>query len=108
MFDTLHDLLSSEYSNIFWLMFVFPSEAIMPAVGFAAHNDSLSLPVALLFAVAGSMLSATLMYWVFRLVRESATRSFIRKYGRYVGLSQKGINRAERWFNRHAKTTVVF
>lgn len=96
----------NNYAGIFWLMFVFPSEAVMPAVGLAAARGEIAAAPAFAAAHGGTVLSSVVAYWLCRLIRQATTEKFIARYGKLFGVSPSNLERAGRWFSRHAHTTV--
>lgn len=107
MHDFIYEvLLSSKYASVFGLMLLLPSEAVMPATGFAAAQGKLSLATALTAGVAGTVAGSVLIYVVCRLMRDAVVDTLVLKYGRPVGLTPKSVNKASRLFDRHAKTAV--
>lgn len=107
MYDFIYDfVLSSKYPSIFFLMFTFPSETVMPVVGYAASFGHVSLPAAILAGTAGSTLGSILIYVIARYITQEVLFDFVRRYGRWLGISQKSMERAGRWFDRNAKATV--
>jgi membrane protein DedA with SNARE-associated domain len=72
-----------------------PSEVIIPPAAHLAHTGKLSLglPGIVLAGTIGSWIGATLMYWAARL----AGRPLVMRYGRYLLISARKVQGAERW-----------
>src|SRR6266436_6489755 len=73
-----------------------PSELIIPPAAHLAHvstNGKLTVLGIIIAGTLGSWLGATIMYWTARL----AGRPLLLRYGRYVLVSPKKIEGAERW-----------
>lgn len=81
-----------------------PSELIMPFAGYLASTGRFSL---LLVATAGAIgcnIGSAVAYAVGRY----GGRPFIRRYGRYVLLSEHELNRVEAFFARYGAAAVFF
>lgn len=79
--------------------FPFPSEVVMPPAGYLAAQDRMNAGVALSAGIAGSLLGALFNYYV--AVRLG--RPLLHKYGRYLLISEKSLDRAEAFFRRHGE-----
>jgi membrane protein DedA with SNARE-associated domain len=93
---------SSGYLGIFFAMFVegiitpIPSELIMPFAGYLASTGRFSLPLVILSGTLGATLGSTLAYGIARIVG----RPLVDKYGRYIFLDQKKVDKADDWFKK--------
>jgi membrane protein DedA with SNARE-associated domain len=80
-----------------------PSEAVMPPVGYLAAKGEMNLVIVIACGVLGSVLGALANYglslWLGRAV--------IRRLGRYVLISEKSLDRAERFFDRHGEISTL-
>ncbi|MBI4541530.1 MAG: DedA family protein [Gemmatimonadetes bacterium] len=76
-----------------------PSELVMPPAGYLAYRGEMNIWVALLCGVVGSLIGAYANYWV---AGRLGRRVFIR-YGRWVLLTQRSLERTERFFSRHGE-----
>jgi membrane protein DedA with SNARE-associated domain len=63
----------------------------------------MSLPIVLLCGTAGSVIGALANYWVAQLLG----RAFVRRFGRYVLLSERSLERAERYFAAHGEISTL-
>ena len=99
-----HSLQSGGYAYIVFLMALessivpLPSELVIPpAVILAASgNSSMTIQGIVIAAAIGSLLGASVMYWVSRL----AGRPLVVRYGRFVFISTAKVEQAERWSQR--------
>ncbi len=80
-----------------------PSEAILPFVGFAIGEGSMSFPLAMLAATAGSLAGNLLLYVA---ARRGGT-ALVRRHGTRVGATPERLERLERWFDRWGSATVL-
>jgi len=83
-----------------------PSEIIMPLSGWmlvekAGHGPWFTV-VAGLYGALGCTVGSAVAYWVGRW----GGRPVVEKYGKYVLLGRKDLDRADRWFTDHGKVTV--
>lgn len=95
------------YAGIVFLMALenvfppIPSEAIMPAAGFAATRGEMSFVGVLLAGTLGSVLGALPWYFAGRWVGTAGVRRFVERYGRYLFLTTRDVDRADAWFDRN-------
>jgi membrane protein DedA with SNARE-associated domain len=105
-----HWVLTGGYVGIIVLMamessiFPVPSEIVIPPAAFLAAQGKLSFTGVVLAGVLGSYLGSAITYWASRLVG----RPLIVKYGRFVLVSQKKLEQAERWLARYEAGGVFF
>ncbi|OAT79459.1 hypothetical protein A6M21_01320 [Desulfotomaculum copahuensis] len=81
-----------------------PSEVILPFGGYLVSTGRLTyLGVVIagtLGGTAGSIVSYAIGWW--------GGRPLILRYGRYIGISHKHFQTAEKWFLRYGEATVFF
>ncbi|BCO09494.1 membrane protein [Desulfolithobacter dissulfuricans] len=91
------------YSGIVILMFLessffpFPSEVVMPPAGYLAARGEMSLGLVIFAGIGGSLLGALFNYWL----ASRWGRPLFEKYGRYVLVSEKNLDKADYFFSRH-------
>ncbi len=101
-------ILSLGYVGIALLMTLessfipFPSEVVLPPAGFLAAQGKMSFAGALSAGLAGSLAGALINYWL----AISLGRPFLDRYGKYVLVKQKSLDRAERFFERHGEIST--
>jgi len=76
-----------------------PSELVMPPAGYLAFQGKMNLWLALGSGILGSVLGAYINYWV---AARLGRWVFVR-YGRFVLLSEKSLERTERFFAAHGE-----
>ncbi|MBC5824973.1 MAG: DedA family protein [Candidatus Eremiobacteraeota bacterium] len=97
------------YAGIFLGMFgqavgvPLPSEVVLSFAGYLASAHALTLPAAIAAGTAGDMGGALLAY----AIGYYGGRPFLLKYGRYVFVRHREIERAERWFARFGSRAVL-
>jgi membrane protein DedA with SNARE-associated domain len=80
-----------------------PSEAILPFAGFAVAEGSMTFPLALAAATAGSLVGNMALYVA---ARRGGT-TLVARHGRRVGASPERLARLEAWMDRWGATTVL-
>ena len=115
MFDWLVGVVEQGgYFGIALLMFLenvfppIPSELIMPMGGYLAHQDRLNPVLVVLAGSLGSLAGLYLWYWLARQLNREKVYDLIDRYGRWLTLSEEGIEKAEKRFKRHAGFAVFF
>jgi membrane protein DedA with SNARE-associated domain len=79
-----------------------PSELVMPPAGYLAAKGEMSLAVALACGVLGSILGALANYGLARWLG----RAFFLRLGKYVLITEKGLDRSERYFAAHGEIST--
>jgi membrane protein DedA with SNARE-associated domain len=85
-------------------IFPVPSEIVIPPAAFLAAQGKMSFVGVIIAGTVGSYLGSAITYWVSRLVG----RPFIVKYGRFVLITPKKLERAEHWLARYEAGGVFF
>jgi membrane protein DedA with SNARE-associated domain len=81
-----------------------PSEIVIPPAAFLAAQGKLSFTGVVLAGTIGSYLGSAITYWASRLIG----RPLIVKYGRFVFLTPKKLERAEHWLARYEAGGIFF
>src|SRR3989475_5524129 len=104
----LHTLLALGYPGVVALMAMessilpVPSELVMPPAGYWAAKGQMSFPVAVICGVLGSIIGALANYFGAQLIG----RPLLQRYGRDVVLSEKNLQRSERFFAPHREIST--
>lgn len=102
------------YFGIGLLMFLenlfppIPSELIMPLAGFTIFQKQMEFFPAILAGVVGTVLGALPWYYAGKLLGEQRLEQLADKYGKWISVSAKDIQKANNWFNRHGTKAVFF
>ena len=115
MFDSLAQWIVEVvyYSRVAVLMLLsnlflpVPSELVLPFAGFLVGRGFSSFPVLMLEATAGSLVGALAVYAPAHRLGEEPARRFIKRYGRFVLLSESDLDKASEWFDRHGGRAVL-
>ena len=103
----------SGYLGVGFLMFLetlfppIPSEVIMPVAGVAAGQGKLGLGGTIAAGTAGAMLGNIIWYLAARALGHDRLEPFIRKYGKWLTISWKDVQKAHRWFDDHGVAFVL-
>lgn len=91
------------YPGIVILMFLessffpFPSEVVVPPAGYLASQGQMSISLVIGAGILGSLLGACFNYWL----AVKWGRPLFERYGRYLLVSPKTLDRADTFFARH-------
>lgn len=81
-----------------------PSEIIMPFAGWMVHQGAMNFHAASLAGALGCAVGSALAYWVGAL----GGRPFVEKYGRYILLRHRDLDRADQWFALYGEAVVFW
>jgi membrane protein DedA with SNARE-associated domain len=83
-------------------MVPIPSLLVMPFAGYLASQGDFSLPVILAINSAGALTGSSLSYWL----GAAGGKPLLVKYGKYVFVRAKDLERTEQYFARHGGKTI--
>jgi membrane protein DedA with SNARE-associated domain len=101
--------ISARYLIVLLLMAVqsacipIPSEVIMPLAGFALAHTQVQLILLATLASLASNLGSIPAYWV----GAKGGRPMVERYGRYLLLSKRDLDMADKFFNHYGSITVL-
>ncbi len=107
--NTMHSL---GYLGIGLLMFLenlfppIPSELIMPLAGFTVAQGKMNFALAVLAGVVGTMVGALPWYYAGKFLGEVRLRRLADRYGKWLALSGKDIDKANYWFAKRGAKAV--
>jgi membrane protein DedA with SNARE-associated domain len=82
-----------------------PSEIVLALAGYLAYQGGVNLVLVTIAATAGSVVGALLLYWLGRGLGEERLKRWLDR----IPLVDAGdLEKADRWFERHAKSAVLF
>lgn len=85
-----------------------PSELILPASGFLVTQTSMTLPLVIVAATAGSVIGAYILYGIGRLLSQERLETFFdTKPMRLLGFHSDDVTKAIGWFDRRGQITVL-
>ncbi len=79
-----------------------PSELVMPPAGYLAAKGQMNASLAVAAGTLGSVLGALINYALAVVVGEPV----LRRYGRYVLVSERSLDRTEAFFRRHGEIST--
>ena len=80
-----------------------PSELVMPPAGYWAAKGEMNFLIVLVCGVLGSVIGALANYYGAQWIG----RPLIQRYGKYVFLSEKNLQRSERFFAQHGEISTL-
>ncbi|MCL4302671.1 MAG: DedA family protein [Anaerolineae bacterium] len=107
-------IITLGYTGIMVVMFLeslfppIPSELLMPFAGSLASQGHFSFSGILLAGTAGSLLGALTLYYLGQYVGEPLLRTFIRRYGHYLLVAERDLNRSLDLFEQYSASIVFF
>jgi membrane protein DedA with SNARE-associated domain len=102
------------YWGIGLLMFLenlfppIPSELIMPLAGFTVAQGKMNFGIAIFAGTIGTMLGTYAWYYLGRLANYHRLQTWTERYGKWIGVTAKDIDRVNDWFNKHGSKAVFF
>lgn len=80
-----------------------PSELVMPFAGALAQKGEFSLPVVLVINSVAALFGSAICYWLGRI----GGKPILMRYGKFILVRPKDIERTEAYFARHGKATIL-
>ncbi|WP_276981655.1 DedA family protein, partial [Ferrimicrobium acidiphilum] len=80
-----------------------PSELVMTLAGVLAASGKLSLVGAIAVGILGNLIGSVILWAIGR----TGGRVLVERFGRFVLVKPKDLDRAERWFQRHGEAAVI-
>jgi membrane protein DedA with SNARE-associated domain len=108
----IHLIQSMGYFGTFLLMFLsgalipIPSEVTMPFSGYLASKGIFWLPFVIMVGAFGDLLGSLIGYFIGLILEEEVLIKFIRKYGKFILISEHEFNKARDWFSKHGGKVV--
>ena len=102
------------YWGIGFLMFAenlfppIPSELIMPLAGFSVSQGKMDFTLAVVAGVVGTIIGALPWYYAGKIIGEQRIKNLADKYGKWITVSSKDIDKVKRWFDRYGNNAVLF
>lgn len=108
----IHLIQSTGYLGIFILMTLesalipIPSEVTMPFAGFLANKGTLLLPLVILVGGFGNLAGSLIGYYIGFFLEEKVLLEWIRKYGKFVLITEKDYMNSAKWFTKYGQGIV--
>lgn len=80
-----------------------PDEVLMTVIGYYSQTTSIKLSIAFIVAVIGTLCGMTISYLIGRFIGDKALTGVFR----WLGISQKKLDRVELWMDKYGFLTIV-
>jgi membrane protein DedA with SNARE-associated domain len=85
-----------------------PSELVMPFAGFLVAQGKMDLTAVIASGTIGSVLGAVILYYLGVWADEAIVRRFVRRWGKWLTISEGELDRALAFFGRFGEAVVFF
>lgn len=117
IFMSFIDIILSFVSHISYLgilagmsiessFFPFPSEALLIPAGVLISQGKMSLPLVWIVAFIGSMVGSIFNYFFAFYLGRKTVDSMINKYGKFLFITNKQLEKTDRFFENHGEITI--
>ncbi len=106
----INTISDTGYLGVFILMLLesacipVPSEIIMPFSGFLVWQGKFNLWTVVFWGAFGSLIGSIIAYYI----GFYGGRPLIEKYGKYVLISRRDLDRAHNWIEKHGQGAIFF
>lgn len=110
----IHLIAQSGYLAVFLLMTLesallpIPSEVTMPFAGFLAQGGSLNFWIVVFLGAFGNLVGSLIAYALGFYLEESVILNLIKKYGKFILISEHEYTRAVHWFGKFGSPIAFF
>lgn len=84
-----------------------PSEAVLPLAGYLTGKGEMNVVLAVLVATAGAVVGALILYFAGDWFGEARIRRLIRRYGKWLAVTETDFDTAGAWFDRRGNLAVL-
>jgi membrane protein DedA with SNARE-associated domain len=84
-----------------------PSEIVLPFAGFVARRGDGSVVVMVVASTIGSVVGALVLYAIAAAIGPERIHSFVVRFGKWFGVKESDMVRAEEWFDRRSNAAVL-
>ena len=85
-----------------------PSELIMPLAGFTVNRGEMNFVLVVVAGTIGSIIGTMPWYFLGKSWGLKRTIEIVDRYGKWLALSGKDVEKANNWFNRRGNTAIAF
>lgn len=86
----------------------FPSEITMPFAGFLTTKGVMSFPFVVLAGALGNVVGSLIAYGLGYYLEEHVMLTLMRKYGKFLLITEHEYQRALRWFNKYGGSIAFY
>ena len=87
-------------------IFPLPSELILIPAGALVARGEMSFSLVFLIAIAGTILGALINFLFAMFLGRGLVNMLVKKYGRFLFITERRLNKADSFFNEHGEITV--
>lgn len=105
---------ASGYLGVFGLMAAesalipIPSEVTMTFAGYLASTGRFNIYLLIIVGALANLFGSVLAYWLGYWGEEHVIRSLIKKYGKYLLITEHEYDRSEKWFRKYGEKITFF
>lgn len=81
-----------------------PSEVVIPFSGFLAVSGRFDIWAVILVATSSNLIGSIILFWV----GKSGGRWILERYGRYVFIHKRDMDKGDVWFTKHGSKAVFW
>lgn len=102
------------YYGIFVLMTLesmlipIPSEVTMPFAGFLSYSGVLNFWLVVLIGALANLAGSIIAYYIGYVWEEKLIKNSIKRYGKFLLVSESEFDKASSWFNKYGSSIVFF
>lgn len=85
-----------------------PSEVTMPFAGYLATSGRFNIYLVILIGALANLFGSILAYWLGYWGEDHVIRQLIKKYGKYLLMTEHEYDRSERWFRKYGEKITFF
>lgn len=110
----IHLIQTTGYFGIFILMTLesalipIPSEVTMTFSGFLANQGQLSIILVIFVGAFANLVGSLIGYYIGYFLEENVIVSLIKKYGKFLLITEHDYVKATHWFNKYGNSVVFF
>lgn len=115
IFEFLEQLITAiGYPGIFLAMFLenifppIPTDGLLPISGILASRGSMTYPGVIAAAVTGAVSGSLLLYGIGAWADERVVRALVRRWGRFLGMTEIDLDITLRRFKRYGAPLIFF
>lgn len=110
----IHLIQTTGYLGIFILMTLesalipIPSEVTMSFSGFLVNQGGLSFILVVLVGAFGNLIGSLIGYYIGYFLEENIIISLVKKYGKFLLITEHDYTMSRNWFNKYGNAVVFF
>ncbi len=85
-----------------------PSEIIMPLGGFFVYQQKLNFYILVFWGLLGTIAGSIPWYYLGKLVNEKRLSHFLKKRGKYLGITPNDLAKSKLWFDKYGVSLVFW